>query len=80
MLLKEMQHLKDTDPNDTLKPQKRDPSMPKHPTNVFYAYCRQERPRMKDANFHKVTCMLSKKWKALGKQDQQVYVLKVWFL
>ncbi|CDS13129.1 hypothetical protein LRAMOSA05312 [Lichtheimia ramosa] len=56
---------------------KRDPNAPKGPGNVFFLYCRMERDNIKDQltsdNLGEATRLLGQKWKALSKEEKQVY-------
>ncbi|KAI9319648.1 hypothetical protein BX666DRAFT_1914736 [Dichotomocladium elegans] len=56
---------------------KRDPNAPKGPGNVFFLYCRMERDNIKDQltsdNLGEATRLLGQQWKALSKEEKQVY-------
>ncbi|KAI7878370.1 high mobility group box domain-containing protein [Mucor mucedo] len=68
-------------PNNTtvIKPpkKKKDPNAPKGPGNVFFLFCRLERDKIKDENPEEnigdVTKLLGLKWKALPKEEKQIY-------
>lgn len=68
-------------PNATtvIKPpkKKKDPNAPKGPGNVFFLFCRLQRDKIKvenpEENIGDVTKLLGLKWKALPKEEKQVY-------
>ncbi|KAI7872541.1 high mobility group box domain-containing protein [Spinellus fusiger] len=56
---------------------KKDPLAPKGPGNVFFLFCRMERDKIKDTmpseSLGDITRALGQQWKALSKQEKQIY-------